>query len=147
MRGTLGLLPPILAVALAAGGCARSDAEQAARELAARAAGEPITTYDLEFRTEVESGWAWRVAPRPAGSAGDLPRATHLGVIVCVDGERATEAVRFSFLHWQPAGCERGRAMLRRARRTPEQDAKELGAFVAPPRGIEDDPALHRVSG
>lgn len=81
-------------------------------------------------------------------SASTLPRRTHLGVIVCLQGERATEAVRFSYLHWEPEGCEGGRAALHRVRRTPEEDAARLdGAFVSPPLGDEGEPAVVRVSG
>jgi len=146
MARPVSILLLVLAAALA-GSCARSDAEQAALELAARAAGGGVTTYDLEYRREIDGGDVWRVAPRPPGSAGDQPRATHLGVIVCMAGDRPAEAVRFSYLHWEPVACEDRRAKLKRVSRTPEQDAKELGQFISPPRGNEDDPALSRLSG
>jgi hypothetical protein len=147
MRRALTILAPLVAAALAIAGCGRSNSEQAALELAAQAAGGGMTSYDLEFRRELDGGFAWRVAPRPAGSSGDVPQPTHLGVMACVSGDQATEAVRFSFLHWEPESCEGGRARLRRVRLTPEQDADRLGTFVAPPRGVEADPALHRVTG
>ena len=34
--------------------------------------------------------------------------ATHIGVAVCLRGDRATDAVRFSYLHFKPA-CRDGR--------------------------------------
>jgi len=64
--------------------------------LAARALGGGVGSVDIEYRREVENGFVWRYAPSPL-SSGDLPRTTRLGVIACVDGDRATEAVRFSY--------------------------------------------------
>lgn len=136
----------LVVAALTVGGCTRSESEQAGLGLAVRALGSGVSPTDLEYRREVEGGFVWRLAPRPAGSAGDNPRPTHVGVIACVDGDRATEAVRFSYLHWQPQGCQGGRAQLRRVRRTAEQDVRELGTFISPPRRMEDDPALERLT-
>lgn len=147
MRRPLAVTAVLVTAVLVTAGCARSRSEQAALDLAARALDGRLSSYDLEFRREIEGGYVWRVAPRPVGSAGDLPRATHLGVIVCAADERATEAVRFSFLHWQPERCEDGRARLLRVRITPAHDAERLGSFISPPRGIEDDPQVRRVSG
>lgn len=136
----------LVVAALAVVGCA-SKSEQAALELAGRALGGDASYADLEYRREVKDGFVWRFAPTPLSSAVNLSRATHLDVIACTAGDRATEAVRFSFLHWEPEGCEGGRARLRRVQRTPEQDARRLGDFIAPPRGVDGDPALNRVRG
>lgn len=139
------LVPACVVVAFA--GCARSSSEQAALDLAERSLGGGLSSVDLEYRHEVDGGYVWRVAPRPLGSSGDVPRPTHLGVIACADGDAATEAVRFSFLHWEPERCGDGRAVLRRVSLSPEEDARRLDAFISPPRGIEGDPGLHRVTG
>jgi hypothetical protein len=147
MPRVLAFLPALLLVALLGAGCTRSPSEQAALELAARAAGGGLDTYGLDYRTEIEGGYVWRVAPRPLGSKGDLPHPTHLGVVACIEGDTATEAVRFSFLHWEPSRCEGGHAKLRRVQVTPAQDAKRLDTSIAPPRGDEDDPELHRLAG
>jgi len=147
MRRAVSILSPLLVAAgLAVGGCGRSESEQAAHDLAVRALGGNAGSVDLEYRREVEGGLVWRFAPTPLSSAGaNAPRPTHLGVIACTEDDRATEAVRFSYLHWEPERCQDGRARLRRVQLTAEQDARRLDTFISPPRGIEDDPGLGRV--
>ncbi len=132
--------------AVATTGCGRTGSEQAATDLAVRALGDGASSVDLEFRRKIDGGFVWRYAPRPLGSSADLPRPTHLGVIACPGDGGAGEAVRFSFLHWEPEGCDDGRARLRRVRRTPAQDARGLNTFISPPRGVEDEPELKRVA-
>ena len=41
------------------------------------------------------------------GNVGGTSLATHIGVAVCLRGDRAVDAVRFSYLHFKPA-CSDG---------------------------------------
>ena len=45
------------------------------------------------------------------GNVGGTLLATHIGVAVCLRGDRATDAARFSYLHFKPA-CSDGRLQL-----------------------------------
>ena len=45
---------------------------------------------------------------RSDGNVGSTLFATHIGVAVCLRGDRAVDAVRFSYLHFKPA-CRDGR--------------------------------------
>jgi hypothetical protein len=42
------------------------------------------------------------------GNVGSTLSATHIGVAVCMRGDRAVDAVRFSYLHFRPV-CQGGR--------------------------------------
>ena len=55
------------------------------------------------------------------GNVGATLAATHIGVAVCLRGDAATEAARFSYLHFNPA-CHDGRLLLTPAEATVAQD-------------------------
>ena len=55
------------------------------------------------------------------GNVGGSLLATHIGVAVCLRGDPATEAARFSYLHFKPA-CSDGRLQLSPAETSVAQD-------------------------
>jgi hypothetical protein len=62
-------------------------------------------------------------------NAGSSTFPTHIGVGVCVDGDRAVDAVRFSYLHFRPV-CRDGRADVRAMETSAAADrAQERGDF------------------
>lgn len=145
---------------LVVGGCAVlallptgdiSPAKQAAWTLTERVLPADRTPADLIYletyrdRSRVV-GYGWRIGAGEGGRTG-LRTPTHLGVLTCVRGERATEAVRFSHLHWQPAGCAGGKARLERGPRTPEQDERALEDRIGGPDAMGRSEALERASG
>jgi hypothetical protein len=62
-------------------------------------------------------------------NAGSSTFPTHIGVGVCMDGDRAVDAVRFSYLHFRPV-CRDGRADVRAMETSPATDrAQAHGDF------------------
>jgi hypothetical protein len=140
--GALSLLFPA--------GPGRPRAEISATALAERVLPAELSAVALNFQQEVRTGgevtgYRWRVAPAVA-SSGTSVSPTHLGVLTCVRGERAVEAARFSFLHWEPAGCEQGRPVLREVVHSPEQDERDLGSEIGPPGELERSDRVQRAT-
>ncbi len=150
MRYSTSPKPFLVAAAVVAvlvvGGCAAmgvwlsvgpraTASEAAAIKLAERVLPGNFATVDLEYRRELRSGgevtgYAWRLAPVPAGSPSRTRVPTHFGVLACVRGDEATGAASFSYLRWEPAGCGGGEPRLRRVERTAEQDARSINAVM-----------------
>jgi hypothetical protein len=64
------------------------------------------------------------------GNVGSSMFATHIGVAVCMRGDRATDAARFSYLHFRPA-CQGGRVDLRAQETSAAADrARDGGDFT-----------------
>lgn len=131
------------------GGPQYPASELAALGMARRVLPAGYSGADLSYRRVLRSGgqvtgYAWRVATG-GGGATTARRATHLGVLACVRGEQATGAVRFSYLHWQPAGCNTPEPLLAQRSRTPEQDARALGQPIQGPTGVEGSAKTRRT--
>jgi hypothetical protein len=63
-------------------------------------------------------------------NAGSSTFPTHIGVGVCMDGDDAADAVRFSYLHYRPV-CRNGRADVRATETSPAADrAQAHGDFT-----------------
>lgn len=133
------------------GGTERAPSETAAFVLADEVLPDGYSPADLSYLREQRegdrvTGYLWRVATGGGGRRGSARIATHLGVLACVEGDRATEAARFSYLHHEPLGCVGDKPILRELSRTREQDELALGQPIRPPKGIEDDPGVERAS-
>jgi hypothetical protein len=80
------------------------------------------------------------------GGVAGTEFATHIGVAVCLRDGRATEAARFSYLHFSPS-CSAGRLDLRPTETSPAADrARWRGEFA---RGADqmDEPTPHVIGG
>jgi hypothetical protein len=60
------------------------------------------------------------------GNVGSSLFPTHIGVAVCMRGDRAVDAVRFSYLHYRPV-CRGGRADLRAQETSAAADRAQAG--------------------
>ena len=66
--------------------------------------------------------------------------ATHIGVAVCLRGDRAVDAVRFSYLHFKPA-CSDGQVQLTPAETSIAADREAYGGdFVRTPTSATSRP-------
>src|SRR6476661_618723 len=82
--------------------------------LAAQGTAHRLLTGRESIDTDVQrSGeYVFRVVYQTSdGNVGATLAATHIGVAVCLRGDTATAAARFSYLHFKPA-CRDGRVQL-----------------------------------
>jgi hypothetical protein len=70
--------------------------------------------------------------------------ATHIGVAVCMRGDRATEAARFSYLHFKPA-CRDGQLELTPAETSVAQDRAAFGGEFLQGADQRDEPTPQRI--
>lgn len=131
-----------------------TTSKTAAEKLVVQVLPRNLMVSDLSDRRELRNqgelvGYAWRISPKDdfAFSRSRPRSSTHLGILACVRGDRATDAVRFSYLKWAPDGCRGGEARLRRAERTPEEDAQINGAAVGRPSAADLSDTVQRASG
>jgi hypothetical protein len=78
------------------------------------------------------------------GNVGGSLVATHIGVAVCLRGDRATEAARFSYLDFKP-GCRNGQLELRPAETSIAQDRAAFGGEFLRDAGQRDEPIPKRI--
>jgi hypothetical protein len=78
------------------------------------------------------------------GNVGSSLFATHIGVAVCLRGDRATEAARFSYLHFKPA-CHDGRLQLTPAETSVAQDRAAFGGEFLQGADQRDEPTPRRI--
>jgi hypothetical protein len=64
---------------------------------------------------------------------------THIGVVVCLRGDRATDAVRFSYLHFK-AACDDGQVALTPAETSIAADRKAYGGEFVRGADQQDEP-------
>jgi len=79
------------------------------------------------------------------GNVGSSLFATHIGVAVCLRGDRATDAVRFSYLHFKPA-CSHGQLLLSPAETSIAQDRAAFRGEFLQGADQRDEPTPKRVS-
>lgn len=97
--------------------------------------------------TDVESDgeYVFRVVFQGSdGNVGSTLFATHIGVAVCLRGDRAVDAVRFSYLHFKPA-CRDGRVELTPAETSIAADRRAFGGDFAPGADRADEPTPRRI--
>ena len=70
--------------------------------------------------------------------------ATHIGVAVCLRGDRATDAVRFSYLHFK-AACHDGQVALTPAETSIAADRKAFGGEFVRGADQQDEPTPRRI--
>ena len=78
------------------------------------------------------------------GGVAGTSAATHIGVAVCLRGDRAVDAVRFSYLHFRPA-CRGGRVTLTPAETSAAEDRRAHGGDFAPGADQDDEPTPRRI--
>ena len=78
------------------------------------------------------------------GNVGSTLFATHIGVAVCLRGDTATDAARFSYLHFKPA-CRDGQVQLTPAETSIAQDRKACGGEVVNGADRSDEPTPRRI--
>ena len=97
--------------------------------------------------TEVQDGGEYRfrvVYQASDGNVGGTELATHIGVAVCLRGDRATDAVRFSYLHFK-AACSDGRVQLTPAETSVAADRRAFGGEFANGADQQGEPTPRRI--
>jgi hypothetical protein len=99
------------------------------------------------IHTDVQSSgeYLFRVVYQASdGNVGSRELATHIGVAVCLRGDRATDAVRFSYLHFK-AACHDGRVALMPAQTSIAADRKAYGGEFVRGADQQDEPTPRRI--
>ena len=78
------------------------------------------------------------------GNVGSSLLATHIGVAVCLRGDRATDAARVSYLHVTPA-CSDGQLLLSPAETSIAQDRAAFGGEFLQGADQRDEPIPRRI--
>jgi hypothetical protein len=78
------------------------------------------------------------------GNVGGSLLATHIGVAVCLRGDGATAAARFSYLHFKPA-CRGGQLQLSPAETSIAQDRAAFGGEFLQGADQRDEPTPKRI--
>jgi hypothetical protein len=78
------------------------------------------------------------------GGVAGTSSATHIGVAVCLRGDRAVDAVRFSYLHFRPA-CRGGQVALTPAETSAAADRRAYGGDFAEGADQNDEPTPRRL--
>jgi hypothetical protein len=78
------------------------------------------------------------------GNVAGTSLATHIGVAVCLRGDRATDAVRFSYLHFK-AACNDGQVQLTPAETSPAADRRAFGGEFVQGADQQDEPTPRRI--
>jgi hypothetical protein len=73
------------------------------------------------------------------GNVGSSLLATHIGVAVCLRGDHATDAARFSYLHFRPA-CSGGQLLLSPAETSIAKDRAAFGGEFLQDADQRDEP-------
>jgi hypothetical protein len=115
--------------------------------LAAEGMAHRLLTGRESIDTDVErSGeYVFRVVYQSSdANVGSSLFATHIGVAVCLRGDRATQAARFSYLHFKPT-CRDGRLQLSPAETSIGQDRAAFGGEFLQGADQRDEPTPQRI--
>ena len=99
------------------------------------------------LHTDVQSSGEYRfrvVYQASDGGVAGTELATHVGVEVCLRGDRATDAVRFSYLHFK-AACNAGQVALTPAETSVAADRKAYDGEFVKGADLQDEPTPRRV--
>ena len=109
-----------------------------------------LVTGRESLGTEVESHdrYVFRLVYQGAGDGGvaGTELATHIGVAVCLRGGRATQAARFSYLHFSPS-CADGHVELRPVETPIATDRARWRGDFAPGADAQDEPTPRVIGG
>jgi hypothetical protein len=122
-----------------------SDASPAL--LSAQGMAHRLLTGRESIDTDVESDreYVFRVVYQASdGNVGSTLYATHIGVGVCLRGDRAVDAARFSYLHFKPA-CRDGRLQLTPAETSIAEDRKAFRGEFVQGADQQDEPTPRRI--
>jgi hypothetical protein len=122
-----------------------SDASPAL--LSAQGMAHRLLTGRESIDTDVETDreYVFRVVYQASdGNVGSTLRATHIGVAVCLRGDRAVDAARFSYLHFKPA-CRDGRLQLTPAETSTAQDREAFRGEFVQGADQQDEPTPRRI--
>ena len=123
------------------------SADPAPGQLSAQGMAHRLLSGRESIDTDVQrSGeYVFRVVYQTSdGNVGATLAATHIGVAVCLRGDAATEAARFSYLHFKPA-CRDGRLQLTPAQTTVAEDRAAYGGDFARDADQRDEPIPRRI--
>ena len=99
------------------------------------------------IHTDVQSSDEYRfrvVYQASDGNVAGTELATHIGVAVCLRGDHATDAVRFSYLHFK-AACRDGQVALTPAETSIAADRKAFGGEFVRGADQQDEPTPRRI--
>jgi hypothetical protein len=99
------------------------------------------------LHTDVQSSGEYRfrvVYQASDGGVAGTELATHVGVEVCLRGDRASDAVRFSYLHFK-AACNGGQVALTPTETSIAADRKAYGGEFAKGADQQDEPTPRRI--
>jgi hypothetical protein len=99
------------------------------------------------LHTDVRSDGEYRfrvVYQASDGNVAGTELATHIGVAVCLRGDRATDAVRFSYLHFK-AACSDGQVALTPAETSIAADREAYGGEFVKGADQQDEPTPRRI--
>jgi len=115
--------------------------------LAAEGMAHRLLTGRESIDTDVEGNgeYVFRVVYQSSdANVGSSLFATHIGVAVCLRGDRATEAARFSYLHFKPV-CRDGQLQLSAAETSVAQDRAAFGGEFLQGADQRDEPTPQRI--
>jgi hypothetical protein len=99
------------------------------------------------LHTDVQSNGEYRfrvVYQASDGNVAGTELATHIGVEVCTRSDRATDAVRFSYLHFR-AACHDGQVALTPAETSIAGDREAYGGEFVKGADQQDEPTPKRI--
>jgi hypothetical protein len=115
--------------------------------LAAEGMAHRLLVGRESLHTDVQRSGEYRfrvVYQASDGNVAGTELATHIGVQVCLRGDRATDAVRFSYLHFR-AACNGGRVALTPVETSIAADRKASGAEFVKGADQQDEPTPRRL--
>ena len=100
-------------------------------------------SIDTDVQTSGE--YVFRVVYQTSdGNVGASLAATHIGVVVCLRGDVATAAARFSYLHFKPA-CSGGQVRLSPAETSIAEDRAAFDGEFLQDADQHDEPIPKRI--
>jgi hypothetical protein len=115
--------------------------------LSAQGMAHKLLTGRESISTDVktDSEYVFRVVFQGSdGNVGSTEYATHIGVAVCMRGDQAVDAVRFSYLHFKPS-CSDGRVRVTPAETSVAADREAFGGDFVDGADRQDEPTPRRI--
>jgi hypothetical protein len=115
--------------------------------LSAQGMAHKLLTGRESISTDVQTDgeYVFRVVFQGSdGNVGSTEYATHIGVAVCMRGDQAVDAVRFSYLHFKPS-CSGGRVRVTPAETSIAADREAFGGDFVDGADRQDEPTPRRI--